>query len=248
MANEVIDAYLAKDAGAGFEEMGAQDFSAPFLIILQAGSPQLKEEHPLYVPDAKVGRILNTQSNKVYKECHIVPCKYTFRYVEWKDRTTGGGFVASYDRAHEPKNLTVDGMTGITRTRDGNVIQQTSYYLGMLKEENYERVILPMTSTQLKVARKWNSVMQSQRVVHSGTSVIKPMFAYHYKLTTVSQSNNKGTWYGWLVQIDEPVGDLAVYDMAKETNRIENFLPERLLANMSTGSDIDAALGSDEAM
>lgn len=233
--DEQLKKLMKQDAGSGLEDFQAQDFTAPFLILLQTGSPQLNEQHPMYLPDARPGRILNTQSGTLYKECHVIPCKYNFRSVEWKPRSGGGGFVASYERGHEPTDLISDPMTGGLKRPNGNVMQQTSYYLCLLKEENNERVIIAMTSTQLKKARRWNTVIASQRQVFDGSSVPLPIFAYYYKLSVTAESNNKGTWFGWSIMIDSLVEDTLTYSVAKETNRIQNFLPERLLANLSQG-------------
>ena len=42
-----------------------------------------------------------------------------------------------------------------------------------------------------------------------------PTYSHVYKLTTVQQSNDKGTWFGWDVDKVGPVQDRAIYDQAK---------------------------------
>lgn len=234
-SDDVKDLML-QDAGTGFEDFEAADFIAPFLMILQTGSPQLKEDHQLYVPDAKPGRIINTQSNRVYKEVHVIPCRYKFRYTEWKPRGSGGGFVGSFDRGSEPKDLQADQLTGLLSRTNGNQIQSTGYYLALLMEEGNERVIIPMYSTQLKKSRQWNSRMMSLKL--GPDESVAPMFSHIWKLSTVAESNNKGSWYGWKIDPVSQVIDVNLYLLAKKTNvDFVNFLPERLLASMKPTSE-----------
>src|SRR6266446_1920456 len=90
--------FFKADSGKGFETLQQQDFSAPFLVILQAMSPQCDPTNDLYLPQARMGMILNTQTTHLYQQIKVVPCRYEFRNIEWKPRSTGGGFVASYSR------------------------------------------------------------------------------------------------------------------------------------------------------
>jgi hypothetical protein len=76
--------------------------------------------------------------------------------------------------------------------------------------------VLAFTSTQLSVARKWLTMLRMARVQNSkGESVSAPMFAYTYRLTTTSQSNEKGTWNGYSVNQQEPT-ELSIAKLAKE--------------------------------
>ena len=43
-----------------------------------------------------------------------------------------------------------------------------------------------------------------------------PTYSHIYRLKTVQQSNDKGTWFGWDVSQVGPVKDKAVYDIAKQ--------------------------------
>lgn len=217
-----------EDLGVGFDDMDGQDFSAPFLVICQSTSPYLKPEHQLYIPDAKPSMIINAQNMNCYTAVTVIPCKYSFRNVEWKPRGSGGGFVASYHRENTPTDLSTDALTGRIVRPNGNEVLPTAYYLCMLMEEGFDRVIIPMYSTQLKKSRKWNSMMVS---IKQGGKAL-PIFAHSWKLTTVSESNAKGSWYGWKSpEIEDYIPDLDmdVYNQAKELGQIDNFLPEKLL-------------------
>ena len=41
------------------------------------------------------------------------------------------------------------------------------------------------------------------------------MCSHVYKLKTVQQSNDKGTWFGWSVEKEGPVQDKSLYEAAK---------------------------------
>jgi len=42
-----------------------------------------------------------------------------------------------------------------------------------------------------------------------------PTYSHIYKLRTVQQSNDKGTWFGWDVAKVGPISDKGVYEIAK---------------------------------
>ena len=68
-----------------------------------------------------------------------------------------------------------------------------------------QQAVLAFTSTQLGVARKWLTMMRMARVQNSkGQSVEAPMFAYTYRLTTTTQSNDKGTWNSFSISQEAP--------------------------------------------
>lgn len=225
---------MKADAGAGFEGMDGQDFGAPFLMICQSQSPQLQSDNQQYIEEARPGMIMNTQTQHVFKEITVIPVRYTFRYVEWKQRTAGGGFVASYARTQEPHDITTDALTGKLSRANGNSIVQTSYHLVMVKEENWDKAIIPMSSTQLKKARRWNTVMLGY---HMDGGEAAPIFSHYFKLTTVRESNSMGAWYGWKIDPAGEIDDLDLYTTARAAFQTQvNFLPERLIAQVNGGN------------
>ena len=73
-----------------------------------------------------------------------------------------------------------------------------------------------MTSTQLKKARKWVTQMQSLTGTgKNGNLYTMPMMSQVYKLRTVEERNDKGSWFGWEVERVGPVEDATTYVMAK---------------------------------
>jgi len=72
-----------------------------------------------------------------------------------------------------------------------------------------------MKSTQLKVSRKWNSMMMGIKMQGKNGLFTPPTYSHIYNLSTVQMSNDKGTWFGWDVSKVGPVTDKPIYDMAK---------------------------------
>lgn len=228
----------SEDTGLGFEDMENQDFSAPFLVICQGMSPYINPTHTLYNPEARPGMIVNTQNGNIYTDVNVIPCRYAFRHVEWKPRNMGGGFVASYSREHTPDDIVTDPLTGRTKRKsNGNEILPTAYYLCLIVEEGFDRIIIPMYSTQLKKSRKWNSLMAGLK---QGNKPV-PIFGMSYILSVVQEANTKGSWYGWKIEPSVPTLsiDEDIYKLAKETHAMDNFLPERLIEAMSQTTDSD---------
>ena len=74
-----------------------------------------------------------------------------------------------------------------------------------------------MKSTQLKVSRGWNSLMQDQFETDPKTNkaVPAPMFSRIYKLNSVEQTGSF-TWQGYKVSLIRKVDNASVYQMAKD--------------------------------
>lgn len=230
-----MEKLFEQSEGAGFDTMEGSDFSAPFLTILQQMSPQLNPANQKYLPAARAGMIFNTQSLNVYSKVTVIPVKYEFKMVEWKARNIGGGFVSSYTRFNIPDDLMTDPVTGNTIRPNGDVINQTAYYLAILEEESWDKVIINMTSTQLKKSRKWNSMMAAVKFGPEKKTV--PMFGCKYTLQSVVESNQKGTWWGWSIGTPEFYNDETLFFKAREANQIVEFLPQRVIAASKPDDD-----------
>jgi hypothetical protein len=72
-----------------------------------------------------------------------------------------------------------------------------------------------MKATQLKISRKWNSIMMGLKLQGKNGLFTPPTYSHIYNLKTVQMSNDKGTWFGWEVSKVGPVEDKNVYSIAK---------------------------------
>lgn len=205
------------DAGAGLD-FGAQDMAIPFLMALQSGSPQVKRGEQ-QVPGAAEGDIFNTITGEIFKSgigVNVIPCAYQKRWVEWRPRESGGGFVAQHEsEAIMASCKRVDGKDVLP---NGNVIVTTAYHYVIVISPNgdYSMAVISMASTQLKKSRKWNSLIANQKMTtKDGRKFTPAMYAVMYKLDTVPESNERGAWSGWHIEVAEPVVDPLLYREAK---------------------------------
>ena len=223
---EQVDAFdPTLDAGAGFEGVGAGDMAIPFLTILQDLSPQVKKQNPKFVKGAESGMIFNTLTNELYQKVQFIPCAFQKLWVEWKPRTLGGGFV----KAHGDVTI-LQKTTKNDKNRDvlenGNEIVTTAYHFGILAESQ-QKVIIAMTSTQLKKSRKWLSVMSEilakdesgNRVTRDGRPVIMPTFSNVFEISTELEQKSDQSWFGWSIKLIGPVREKGTYLEAKGSNQ-----------------------------
>jgi hypothetical protein len=216
-----LNSFFLEDAGAGTENIGAGDVALPFLQIIQKGSPQVDDGHAKYIPEARPGMVLNTVTNELYdgreKGIEVIACGYVRNLVRWKPRDSGGGFVSQYpvddpiqQRAsvNEKRQLVLPGGDLLIDTANFFVLRDTI--------EGVEQSIIAMTSTNLKVARRWNSLIVGRTVEINGRKIKPPMFGQRYRLTTVRQEKDGNTWYIWAVEFLGLVDNVAVYQAAKK--------------------------------
>jgi hypothetical protein len=128
----------------------------------------------------------------------VVPCHYSKRFVEWKPRASGGGYVNSYTPEEAAGMRTTRNDRNEDILPNGNLLTPTAqFFVLFLHEEGVQPSLLSMTSTQLKKARKWLTQMQAMTAKGSKGVYTLPMFSHVYRVKTVAESNDKGDWFGY---------------------------------------------------
>ena len=215
----VIDSSVfEQDAHDGLDNVTADDVALPFLKVLSPLSPEVVDG----TAGAKAGMIFNTVTGQLYDGTQgltVIPCLYERKYIEWAPRGQGSGAPAAIHSA------TSDIMTRTFRkpgdSKDyldnGNYIENSAqfYVLVVDEEGTCNPALIVMKSTQLKKARKWNSMMMTAKMQGKDGPFTPPSYAYVYRLTTVKESNDKGSWFGWEVERVGKVEDASQYAMAK---------------------------------
>jgi len=203
------------DAGAGFEGTNKDDFSIPFLSILQSGSPQCKKSDGAYIKGAEEGMLFNSVTDEILDGdvgVVVIPCAYQRRMLEWVPKDSGGGFRGEYLPEEAPQVVGRD-EKGKDLLANGNNLSDTRSHFVLLEgEEGLSPVLLSMASTQLKKSKRWMSLMQAFR--HAGQAM--PMFARRYRITTIPESNEHGSWFGWKIVPEGLVTDASHYQQAKD--------------------------------
>jgi hypothetical protein len=213
---------FAEDANAGFEEAGASAYAIPFLQVLQSGSPQCKKSDGAYIKGAEEGMFYNTVTQEIFSGedgIVVIPCHYTQRFVEWKTRESGGGFVAEHLPSDDIVNTTSKDDKGRDMLPNGNVLVDTRnhYVLIVGQDGMLSPALIALSSTASKVSRQWMSKMQGIKIKNAaGVFVTAPMSSRKYKITTVPKSNDKGSWFVPNVELIGIVEDVAEYNAAMD--------------------------------
>ena len=204
------------DANQGAQNMSQEDLALPFLKILGQLSPEVNKRDGKYVEGAEPGKIINTVTNELYDSIDVVPCHYKRQYIEWQDRgQSTGAPVAIHDADSDIISQTTRDKSYKDRLPNGNYLDNTANHFVLQLGDTPQSALISMKSTQLKVSRKWNSMMMGLKMQGKNGLFTPPTYSHIYKLKTVQMSNDKGTWFGWDVEKVGPVTDKAIYDMAK---------------------------------
>jgi hypothetical protein len=182
------------DANQGAQNISQEDLALPFLKVLGQLSPEVNKRDAKYVEGAEPGKIINTVTNELFDEIQIVPCHYKRQYIEWQDRGTSTGAPVAIHEADS---------------------DNTAQHFVLAVGKTPQTALISMKGTQLKVSRKWNSMMMGIKMQGKNGLFTPPTYSHIYNLKTVQMSNDKGTWFGWDVTKVGPVSDKNIYDMAK---------------------------------
>ena len=204
------------DANKGSQNISQEDLALPFLKILGQLSPEVNKRDGKYVEGAEPGKIINTVTNQLYDSVNVVPVFYKRQYIQWKDRgTSSGAPVAIHEAGSDLINQTKRDASYKDRLPNGNYLENTANHFVLQLGDNPQTALISMKSTQLKVSRKWNSMMMGIKMQGKNGLFTPPTYSHIYTLSTVQMSNDKGTWFGWDVAKVGPVTDKSTYEMAK---------------------------------
>ena len=208
-----------EDAAKGLGKIGQEDLALPFLKILGQLSPEVNKRDGKYVEGAEPGMIFNSVSGDLYdgvKGIDVIPCFYKLEYIEWKDRGEGPGApVAIYDSSSDIMSKTKADASYKDRLPNGNYIEKTASHFVIITGDSPSTALISMKSTQLKISRKWNSMMSGIKLKGKNGLYTPASFSHIYKLKTTQMSNDKGTWFGWEVSKVGPITEASIYQQAK---------------------------------
>jgi hypothetical protein len=211
----------------GYENVKPGDLIVPRYTILQGLSPQVTKGKPEYDADARVGQIYNVGLQEVVgDEMLFLPAYYAKQFLEWAPRSSGKGLVAVHDSAEIMDQTTRDSNNRPT-LGNGNYIAETAQFFGFdITEGTPRKIFIPMASTQLKKARRLLTLAMSEEYVRDdGTTRTPPIYYRVYKLTTVPESNQEGSWVGWKIERDKALRELDNWQrLAEDAKRFREML------------------------
>ena len=209
---------MEADAQQGAQNISQDDLALPFLKILGQLSPEVNKRDGKYVEGAEPGKIINTVTNQLFDTLQVVPVFYKRQYIEWQDRgTSTGAPVAIHEADSDIVSQTTRGKDYKDRLANGNYLENTASHFVLTVGDNPSTALISMKSAQLKVSRKWNSMMMGLKMQGKNGLFTPPTYSHIYKLSTVQMSNDKGTWFGWDVA---KVGPVSYTHLTLPTKRI----------------------------
>ena len=216
LATDVFEA----DANAGSQNITQDDLALPFLKVLGQLSPEVNKQNAKFIKGAEPGMIVNSVTKELYdgtKGIDVIPVHYQRQYVEWQDRgQTGNAPVAIHKADSDIISTTTRDKSWKDRLPNGNYLENTANHFVILLGKTPSTALISMKATQLKVSRKWNSLMMGLKLQGKNGLFTPPTYSHIYNLKTVQMSNDKGTWFGWDVSKVGPVKDRSIYDVAKQ--------------------------------
>jgi hypothetical protein len=215
MANEIAkkkesnvvafdESILLEDVGSGSEGMTKDDILMPRISILQQMSDQINKRHGDYVDGAEAGHIFDNVAKIAHdgeKGITIVPVTYRRAYIEWKpDR---GGLVADHGSDSSCLESCTRGEKGEYFTSEGNQIVITGEFLVYVLDDSggFTPALISMSGSQFKKAKLWNAMISRLMIDIKGEKKNPAMFWTAYQLTTVPESNDLGSWFGWGIKM-----------------------------------------------
>lgn len=230
MANEVATAKntalsadllddMMLDAGEG-AAFSADEMQIPFVRLLQALSPQLNKKKAEYIEGASSGDAFNNVTGQYWdgeKGITVIPCYQTTKYLEFTPREMGGGFRGEIN----PNNPVLQQTTRSGSKEilpNGNELVKSDQHFCLIVDEDggFQPAVIDMKSTQLKVSRRWKTQIAMQKVtLPDGRKVTPPVFATMWKLRSVEESNDQGSWSNWAVEKVGLVEDRDLYQEAR---------------------------------
>jgi len=230
MANEVATAKntalsadllddMMLDAGEG-AAFSADEMQIPFVRLLQALSPQLNKKKAEYIDGASSGDAFNNVTGQYWdgeQGLTVIPCYQTTKYLEFTPREMGGGFRGEIN----PNNPVLQQTTRSGSKEilpNGNELVKSDQHFCLIVDEDggFQPAVIDMKSTQLKVSRRWKTQIAMQKVaLPNGSKVTPPVFATMWKLRSVEESNDQGSWSNWAVEKVGLVEDRDLYQEAR---------------------------------
>lgn len=195
-------------AGAGMENISKDEYSIPFLYVLDPKSPQCQPPNAGGVPGAKGGMLYNTATNELFDGeggTIFLPVHRDHSYVERLKKLDGspGDFVGLRS-PDDPLVLELRkkfGQFGKLLTSEDHYLIETYYLYGLTVTDGVgSPVLTPFKSTGIPAYKNFMTrVMNIQYVTAGGAMVRPPMWAHRWKLGTQYKPAKESGQSGWYV-------------------------------------------------
>lgn len=229
-----MQADFAADSGQGMEGVTQDALAIPFLAVLQKGSPQVDEASGAAIDGAKSGMFYNTVTGQLMEGktggALLVPCAFRRVFIRWAGEGQSQNFKGELT-VEEVAEMRSKGQVVELENRlyapnpDGTVHEKKSdrfsdarnHYCLLIDEAtgSYSPVLLSLSSTQIKKSKMLMSLLAGVKLKGAQGFYTPPTFANQVRVTTVPESNDKGSWHGVRFELAGQVATQDVYAAAK---------------------------------
>lgn len=230
---------FSQHAGRGMEGATQESFAIPFIKTLQKMSPQVDEDSGQAIKGAKAGMFFETVSKAMYdgkKGILIVPCAYRRTFLRWGPRGTDNGGFKGEIAPEELSKLRAEGAVKEQEGRlffplpDGTINPKKcdsvddvrNHYVLLVDEDEgtFTQALMSLTSTQIKKSKNLMSALANKKLTaKSGERYTPPTFANLVRVTSVSESNDNGSWHGVNFALEGEVADANIFQAALDYNQ-----------------------------
>jgi len=187
VVTSTVPAHVKAGSKLGNENVSQEHISVPRVKLLQKMNNEVDKNHSEYIEGAQEGDFINTVTGENYgSSMYVVNVHFKEEYIVWRKRTEGGGLVANFTTRKEAEDYLED--NGL-KLEEHDITQTQIHTLLRLNEEDAEISDIPFlfdcASSKLKVSREWNTKIMKQG---------GDRFSYLWKMSSVPQSNTKGSW------------------------------------------------------
>lgn len=193
---------LRAHAGAGTEGLGKDDIRPPRLMLAQAGNPQMKKNDPSFIKDLREGNLFNDLTGDVYGDGPVPFIVITFlgkRAIEFyseEENKKGLKGVKDFDVPLDDERLQFkDGPDGQRIKPVATLLYEYLFWL----PKTSEVVAVSMKNTQVKVAKKLNSLLKYPLNVDGEIIMDPPSWARTFALGTAMQGDGTYNWANYTV-------------------------------------------------
>lgn len=196
------------DAGAGMENVTADELAIPFFRMLQGLSPQVNPAEAKYIEGAKQGEILNTATGEHFPVMDFVAVHRDHNFGEYTPREQGGGFIG-IKAPDDPEVLSLRAKQGkfgkLITARDTHLVETFSLFGIAVIGGRASRGVISFASTAIKAYTGFITQVSGIEYPNSkGDLQRPPLWAHRWRISSKPDKNKKGSFFSWKIEPAEP--------------------------------------------
>lgn len=234
-----------KNAGQGLESIGLDDMQIPFMRIVQPLSPQLMKKDIKFIDGISAGDIFNNVTGDFWEADEgvvVIPFAYQMKYLEFQLRESGGGYLGELDPT-DPDIRRTQRMGSNEILPSGNELVRSAQFLVIAvdSEGRTSQLICDMKKTQMKIAKAWNTRRAGLQIMHPTEGLFNPpIWMTAWRLKSVQESNDKGTWFNYAVS-NVDIEDVPASAVALAKSKFELFQKGEIKTSGATAEEMQSA-------